>query len=51
MINAVDEALGKLRQRLSQDDSLRGELEKLRQQNDQLRQRLEKLEGASSAGK
>jgi aminopeptidase N len=50
MINAVDEALGKLRQRLSQDESLRGELEKLRQQNDQLRQRLEKLEGASSAG-
>lgn len=44
MLQTIDQAQTKLRERLSQDELLRVELEKLRQQNNDLQRRLEKLE-------
>lgn len=44
MIQAIDEAQGKIRERLNQNDSLRSEVERLRRQNEELLRRLEKLE-------
>jgi aminopeptidase N len=50
LINAVDESLAKIRERLAEDAALAKEVEKLRQQNDELRRRLDKLEAADKAG-
>jgi aminopeptidase N len=44
VINAIDEAAGKLRDRLQQNDALRKELEQLKKQNQHLEERLKKLE-------
>ncbi|HEX5106355.1 MAG TPA: M1 family aminopeptidase [Pirellulaceae bacterium] len=44
VVNSIDEALAKLRERLQQNDSLRKELETLKKQNQQLEERLKKLE-------
>jgi aminopeptidase N len=44
MLSAIDEAQTKLRQRLSDSESLRTELEKIRQENENLRRRLDKLD-------
>jgi aminopeptidase N len=44
MLSAIDEAQGKLRERLAGSQSLRDEFDKLRKENDALRQRLDKLD-------
>lgn len=49
LVNAIDEAVEKIRDRLKEPDALRKELEQLRKQNQQLEQRLRKLEGAGAA--
>jgi aminopeptidase N len=46
VVNAIDEAAGKLREKLKQNDALRKELEQLRKQNQLLEERLKKLEAA-----
>jgi aminopeptidase N len=48
LINAIDQAADKTRERLKQPEALRKELEQLRKQNDQLEQRLKKLEAERS---
>jgi len=44
LINAIDEAVTKLRDRLQEPQALRKEVEELRKQNQQLEDRLKKLE-------
>jgi hypothetical protein len=50
VVNNLDEAIEKLRDRLAEPDAVRKELENLREQNQKLEERLKKLEAERANG-